>query len=107
MYFIEHLCDMAQKESHLEYIRMIQRDILRVVDAVAPEDGSGAANVKVIRRVRKTTFLHLHIYSLYISFQKKCSICTFVHRTTHSKYHRKTRQEGILTHNANRGNDRF
>ncbi|KAI9885506.1 MAG: delta 1-pyrroline-5-carboxylate reductase [Watsoniomyces obsoletus] len=51
MYFIEHLCDMAQRESHLEYIRMIQRDILRVVDAVAPEDGSGAANVKVIRRV--------------------------------------------------------
>jgi hypothetical protein len=51
MYFIEHLCDMAQRESHLEFVRMIQRDILRVVDAVAPEDGSGAANVKVVRRV--------------------------------------------------------
>ena len=51
MYFLEHLCDMAQRENHLEYVRMIQRDILRVVDAVAPEDGSGAANVKVIRRV--------------------------------------------------------
>ncbi|KAI9830101.1 MAG: hypothetical protein M1826_005094 [Phylliscum demangeonii] len=51
MYFIEHLCDVAQREGHAEYVRMIKRDILRVVDAVAPEDGSGAANVKVIRRV--------------------------------------------------------
>lgn len=32
-------------------MRMMQRDILRVVDAVAPSDGSGAANVKVVRRV--------------------------------------------------------
>ena len=52
MYFIEHLCDMAQRESHLEFVRMMQRDILRVIDAVAPSDGSGAANVKVVRRVR-------------------------------------------------------
>ncbi|KAI9723387.1 MAG: hypothetical protein M1812_001271 [Candelaria pacifica] len=51
MYFIEHLCDMAQRENHLEFVRMMQRDILMVVDAVAPEDGSGAANVKVVRRV--------------------------------------------------------
>ncbi|KAL2014411.1 hypothetical protein VTN00DRAFT_1936 [Thermoascus crustaceus] len=51
MYFIEHFCDMATKENHLAYVRMIQRDILRVVDAVAPADGSGAANVKHVRRV--------------------------------------------------------
>ncbi len=51
MFFIEHLCDMAQRENHMEYVNMMRRDILRVVDAVAPEDGSGAANVKVIRRV--------------------------------------------------------
>lgn len=51
MYFIEHLCDMAQRENHLEFVRMMQRDILRVIDAVAPSDGSGAANVKVVRRV--------------------------------------------------------
>jgi len=51
MYFIEHLCEMATKESHMNYVRMIQRDILRVVDAVAPADGSGAANVKHVRRV--------------------------------------------------------
>lgn len=51
MYFIEHFCDMATKEKHIGYVRMIQRDILRVVDAVAPPDGSGAANIKVVRRV--------------------------------------------------------
>lgn len=51
MYFIEHLCDLAQRENHLEFVRMMQRDILRVIDAVAPSDGSGAANVKVVRRV--------------------------------------------------------
>ncbi|KAL9131400.1 MAG: hypothetical protein Q9217_000668 [Psora testacea] len=42
---------MAQRENHVEFVRMMQRDILRVVDAVAPADGSGAANVKVVRRV--------------------------------------------------------
>lgn len=51
MYFIEHLCDVAAKDGHQDYVRMMQRDILRVVDAVAPEDGSGAANVKVVRKV--------------------------------------------------------
>lgn len=61
MYFIEHLCDMAARENHQDYVRMMQRDILRVVDAVAPEDGSGAANVKVVRKVlqglQQKTFL--------------------------------------------------
>ncbi|KAI4132814.1 MAG: hypothetical protein LQ338_000518 [Usnochroma carphineum] len=51
MYFIEHLCDMAQRENHQNFVRMMQKDILMVVDAVAPSDGSGAANVKVVRRV--------------------------------------------------------
>jgi CTD kinase subunit gamma len=51
MYFIEHLCDMAQQNDQLDFVRMMQRDIFRVVDAVAPSDGSGAANVKVVRRV--------------------------------------------------------
>ncbi len=51
MYFIEHLCDMAQRENHLNFVRMMQQDILLVVDAVAPSDGTGAANVKVVRHV--------------------------------------------------------
>ncbi|KAJ5933186.1 hypothetical protein N7516_007675 [Penicillium verrucosum] len=36
MYFIEHLCEMALKENYLPYVRMMQRDILRVVDSVVP-----------------------------------------------------------------------
>lgn len=51
MYFVEHFCEMATKEDHLPYVRMMQRDILRVVDSVVPPDGSGAANVKHVRRV--------------------------------------------------------
>ncbi|GFP52241.1 CTD kinase subunit gamma [Trichoderma asperellum] len=51
MYFIEHFLDLAQRDGHSDYIRMMQRDIIRVVDAVAPDDGSGAANVKVVRKV--------------------------------------------------------
>ena len=51
MYFIEQLCEMATRENHLEFVRMIQRDIMRIVDAAAPADGSGAANVKHVRRV--------------------------------------------------------
>lgn len=46
LFFIEHLCDIAaQKDGHADYIRMIQRDIIRIVDAVAPEDGSSNANI--------------------------------------------------------------
>lgn len=51
MYFIEHLCDCSQREAHPSFIAMIQRDITHIVDAVAPADGSGAANVKVARKV--------------------------------------------------------
>lgn len=54
MYFIEHFLDMAHREGHGDYVRMMQRDIIRVVDAVAPEDGSGAANIKVTRKVLQT-----------------------------------------------------
>lgn len=51
MSFIEHFCDMSIRENYSSYVRMIQRDILRIVDAVVPSDGSGAANVKHVRWV--------------------------------------------------------
>ncbi|KAK0630833.1 CTD kinase subunit gamma CTK3-domain-containing protein [Bombardia bombarda] len=51
MYFIEHFLDLATSHGHVEYVKMMQRDIIRVVDAVAPDDGSGAANVRVVRKV--------------------------------------------------------
>jgi CTD kinase subunit gamma len=51
MYFLEHFCDLSLKEGFDGYVGMIQRDLGRIVEAVAPGDGSGAANVKVARRV--------------------------------------------------------
>ena len=61
MYFIEHFLDSAQKDGHKDYVRMMQRDIIRVVDAVAPDDGSGAANVRVVRKVRQTISMCMRI----------------------------------------------
>ncbi|KAK4502727.1 hypothetical protein PRZ48_006153 [Zasmidium cellare] len=51
MYFLPALCDTAKAHNDLSYVRMMERDILRIVDLVAPDDGSGAANVKVVRKV--------------------------------------------------------
>jgi CTD kinase subunit gamma len=51
MYFLPSLCDAARSQNELGYIRMMERDILRIIDLVAPDDGSGAANVKVVRKV--------------------------------------------------------
>lgn len=53
MYFIEQLCTLAARERPAAdvYVHNIQRDILRIVDAVVPPDGSGAANAKHVRRV--------------------------------------------------------
>lgn len=53
MYFLPALCDTAKAQGNLGYVRMMERDILRIVDLVAPDDGSGAANVKVVRKVLK------------------------------------------------------
>lgn len=53
MYFVPSLCDAAKAQNEEIYIRMMERDILRIVDLVAPPDGSGAANVKVVRSVLK------------------------------------------------------
>lgn len=51
MYFLPSLCDTAKAQSELGYVRMMERDILRIIDYVAPDDGSGAANVKVVKKV--------------------------------------------------------
>jgi CTD kinase subunit gamma len=70
LYFIEHFLDLAQRDGHPDYIRMMQRDIIRVVDAVAPDDGSGAANVKVVRKVStfplpgRTKYAQTHLFCL-------------------------------------------
>ena len=63
MFFIDVLCEMAGKEDAnsggvgsagyggVGDVGMMQRDIMRVVDAVCPVDGTGAANVRVVRKV--------------------------------------------------------
>ena len=56
MYFIEALCEMAVKDAGpatgegtaMGYVRMLQRDILPVVECVVGEEG---ANVRVVRKV--------------------------------------------------------
>lgn len=62
MYFLPSLCDTAKAQNEMGYIRMMERDILRIIDLVAPDDGSGAANVKVVRKVlqqlKQKAYLH-------------------------------------------------
>lgn len=51
MFFIECLCEYAVKEENRDamgYVRMLQRDILRVVECCLGEEG---ANVRVVRKV--------------------------------------------------------
>ncbi|KAJ6155362.1 hypothetical protein N7470_005928 [Penicillium chermesinum] len=45
MSFIEHFCEMATREDHLPYVRMIQRDIVRIVDAVVPATARSVLSV--------------------------------------------------------------
>lgn len=75
MYFIEHFLDLAQSDGHTDYIRMMQRDIIRVVDAVAPDDGSGAANVKVVRKVSNVARIPKIMGTLCPNFHHKYLIC--------------------------------
>lgn len=72
MYFIEHFCDIAHREGHQDYVRMMQRDILQVVDAVTPEDGSGAANIKVVRKVLHALHLKNFLSSETIQEIEEC-----------------------------------
>lgn len=51
MYFFVSLCEQSASSNHSTYIFMLRRDILRIIDLVAPDDGSGASNVKVVRKV--------------------------------------------------------
>ena len=57
MFFIECLCEYAVKDNNsgdpsaMSYVRMLQRDILAVVECVVGEEG---ANIRVVRKVLKT-----------------------------------------------------
>ena len=58
MYFIDHLCSEALKERHVNFPNMVERDIHRIVNLVAPVDGSGATNVKVVKKVFHQVYTH-------------------------------------------------
>jgi CTD kinase subunit gamma len=57
MFFIECLCEYAVRDNNsgdasaMGYVRMLQRDILAVVECVVGEEG---ANIRVVRKVLKT-----------------------------------------------------
>ena len=52
LYFIEGLCEQSLKADYTTYLKMIQRDLWVIVDAVAPNDPEGAANAETVRKVR-------------------------------------------------------
>lgn len=51
LYFIEVLCELSLKVDYAGYVKMIQRDLLQIVDTVVPNDPEGAANVGTVRKV--------------------------------------------------------
>ncbi|KAF2736189.1 hypothetical protein EJ04DRAFT_172267 [Polyplosphaeria fusca] len=53
MYFLDALADVSAREGYQGYMRMVQRDVARIVDCVVPEGGGGSANGKVVRKVLK------------------------------------------------------
>jgi CTD kinase subunit gamma len=51
LYFIETLCEQSLKADYAAYVKMIQRDLRTIVDAVAPNDPEGAANAETVKKV--------------------------------------------------------
>ncbi|KAE9967080.1 hypothetical protein BLS_006583 [Venturia inaequalis] len=51
MFFIEQLCELSKREGHQVYIDMIERDMPKIINLVAPGTKAGAMNIKVVRKV--------------------------------------------------------
>lgn len=51
VYFLEDLCELARREKHEAYIRMVERDFPKIIDASIPLDGMGIVNVNCVRGV--------------------------------------------------------
>jgi hypothetical protein len=82
MFFIDPFLAMANKDGHKAYIRMVQRDIVKIVDTVAPNDRTGAANVAVVRMVSGL----VNLYPTILSNQNFDVITTFVFHQTHTQF---------------------
>lgn len=57
-YFLEDLVELARREKHISYIRMVERDFGKIIDAAIPLDGLGVVNVNCVRYV---SFLRVEI----------------------------------------------
>jgi len=58
MYFLEQLCDATMEEKDYRgYVKMIQRDIFKIIELAAPLTVAGKLNIRDIKKVRKTTTL--------------------------------------------------
>ena len=58
MYFLEQLCDatMEEKDYH-GYVKMIQRDIFKIIELAAPLTVAGKLNIRDVKKVRNTCML--------------------------------------------------
>lgn len=52
LYYLQQLCDVTAREHVYEFIYMIKKDIVKIVETVVSADDSGAANIKTVRIVR-------------------------------------------------------
>jgi hypothetical protein len=58
MYFLEQLCDATMEEKDYRgYVKMIQRDIFKIIELAAPLTVAGKLNIRDIKRVRHKSAL--------------------------------------------------
>lgn len=57
LYFLETLCETAQRAGCLNYIAMTQRDLPRIIEEVSPPGTEGTANVAQTRHVSAAPLL--------------------------------------------------
>lgn len=58
MYFLEQLCDATMEEKDYRgYVKMIQRDIFKIIELAAPLTVAGKLNIRDIKKVRHCSAL--------------------------------------------------
>jgi hypothetical protein len=55
MYFLEQLCDATMDEKDYRgYVKMIQRDIFKIIELAAPLTVAGKLNIRDVKKVNDT-----------------------------------------------------
>lgn len=58
MYFLEQLCDATMEEKDYRgYVKMIQRDIFKIIELAAPLTVAGKLNIRDTKKVRHNNAL--------------------------------------------------